>query len=74
MEIPINRLMSNPMTGALLPTAARASLPTKCPTTATSTELKSSCNRLLAASGRANTNIFLNNGPFSMSISLLREP
>ena len=59
------------MTGALLPTAAKALLPTKWPTTATSTELKSSCNKLLAASGRANSKIFLNNGPFSISISLL---
>ena len=41
------------------------------PTTATSTELKSSCNKLLAANGRANSKIFLNNGPFSISISLL---
>ena len=71
METPINRFINNPMTGALLPTAASALLPTKWPTTATSTELKSSCNKLLAASGRANSKIFLNNGPFSISISLL---
>ena len=71
IETPINRFISNPMTGALLPTAASASLPTKCPTTATSTELKSSCNKLLAANGRANSSIFLNNGPLSISISLL---
>ena len=51
------------MTGALLPTAASALLPTKWPTTATSTELKSSCNKLLAASGRANSKIFLEQRP-----------
>lgn len=55
METPIKRFINNPMTGALLPTAASALLPTKWPTTATSTELKSSCNKLLAASGRANS-------------------
>ena len=58
------------MTGALLPTAASASLPMKCPTTAISIELNSSCSRLLAAKGSAKNSMFLNNGPFSMSISL----
>ena len=72
IEIPTKRLMSSPMIGALLPTAASALLPTKWPTTAMSIELKSSCRRLLAAKGRANSKIFLNRGSLSMSISLLR--
>ena len=67
IEIPIKRLMSRLMTGALLPTAAKALLLAKRPTTATSTELNNCCKRLLAARGNAKINIFIKSGPFSMS-------
>ena len=55
--------MSKLMTGVLLPTAAKAWLLAKRPTTATSTELNNCCKMLLAARGRVNTIIFMSNGP-----------
>ena len=63
IDTPRNRLMSRLITGPLLPTAAKACLLAKCPTTATSTELKICCRTLLAASGSENIRIFMNSGP-----------
>lgn len=66
-DIPTKILIRRFIIGVLLPTAARASLPAKCPTTATSAELKNCCKTLLAARGSAKSNIFFNKGPLSMS-------
>ena len=63
IDMPTNRLISRLITGALLPTAASASLLANRPTTATSTELNSCCSTLLAANGSANKRIFMNSGP-----------
>ena len=63
IDTPRNRLMSRLITGPLLPTAAKACLLAKCPTTATSTELNICCRTLLAASGSENIRIFMNSGP-----------
>ena len=51
------------MTGALLPTAAKALLPTKWPTTATSTELKSSCNKTAGCQRKGKQQNFLEQRP-----------
>ena len=69
-ETPTKRFMTRLMIGALQPTAAVASAGSeaKCPTTATSTELKSCCRMLLAASGIAKRRILSAREPLSMSI------
>ena len=59
--------MSRLIIGALLPTAAKAWLLAKRPTTATSTELNSCCMMLLAANGSVNRTIFMKSGPWSIS-------
>ena len=56
------------MIGAVLPTAASASLPAKCPRMIPSAALKSCCTVPVAASGNAKSKIFLISDPWSMSI------
>ena len=69
-EIPTKRLTSNPITGALLPTAAIASLPENCPTTARSAALNSCCKTPVTARGSAYLIILSPNEPFIISIRL----
>ena len=65
---PTNRLMSRLMREVLEPTAARASLPAKRPTTTTSAALNSSCRRLEAIKGKAKRRILSARDPSHMSM------
>ena len=62
-EIPENKVTIKEITELLLPTAAKASLLAKRPTTAVPTELKSCCKILQAARGMANNKILSNKLP-----------
>jgi|GEM_PF-4644188 len=72
-ERPTNRLTSRLISGPVAPMPASASLPTSCPATAESTELNSCCSTLVTASGNANAMILPSRGPWSISISCVRE-
>ena len=72
VESPRKRLTSKPITGPTLPTAARASLVSNLPRTATSAALNNCCRIPVARIGSANNTIFFSKGPCSMSTSLLR--
>ena len=63
IESPINKLMRVVMMGALLPTAAIASLSTNLPIIAISAALKNCCIIPVNASGIAINKIFLNKVP-----------
>ena len=67
-DSPRNKLTSSPMTGALLPIAARASVPTNRPRTKISVVLNICCKMPMNAIGIANRNSPPDSGPCSISI------
>ena len=67
----MNRFVKMLMSAVVAPTAARASLPLKCPTTMISTALNMSCKMLVAISGREKETSLSMMEPFTMSISYL---
>ena len=69
MERPIKRPIRRLIRGALLPTAAMASLELNFPTTARSVAVKSCCRMLVAAMGRAKKISLSQSEPCSISIS-----